>query len=394
MKVKKIIIVRIILFFCLIIFFIIGGRKLILRKEAALARSPKFELNARPVETVIAVTGNLEEKHDYLAVIEPLQSADLSARVTAVVEKVLHEEGDLVKTGAPIVILDNRQIRDSIAVIKAQVEQAKAELAANMVSLESQRKTSVYWKNEMMRDADLSLKGTISRSQADASAEKYNEAEGKERNSDQRSLIIKQQIVALERKIDELNTTLSYYSLKSPFDGVVSAKFVDTGDLAAPGKVLFTVEDRSIVKLAFDVPQTDLPSVKEGAALNFCFGDKTYNTVITRIYPKLNRARMLRAEALLPEAPELRLGVYVSASVIFSSYKNVTLIPIGAIVEQGTDTRVFVVENGVLHIRPVKILGTACETAAVEGIKSSERVVINSFFGWAGLAENMKVEEK
>ena len=396
-NIKRLIYLRIIVAVILLVGVIAGGRKLVLRKKAILMKSPKFELNAKPVETVPAVQGDLKEGHDYLALIEPLQSANISAQVTGVILSVHKDEGDVVSTGDLLAALDDRQVRDNIAIIEAQMEQARAEEAVNIATLESFHNSSQYWAVESKRDESLAEKETIPRSTAQATAEKYNEARGRELSTEKKILSIQKQVLALQRKVDELKTTLAYYLLKSPFDGVVSAKLVDEGDLALPGKILFTVEDRSALKLSFDLPQTDLPAFKEGLSALFSFNNKEYTTSVTLLFPKLNRARMLHAEAAISEsdAADLPLGAYVTLSVEFTRIEKAVLIPVGAVVEsRHYGSHVFTVHEGTLSRRPVTVLGSACETAAVEGIKAGEEVVIHSFLGWARLADGMKVEAK
>ena len=56
--------------------------------------------------------------------------------------------------------------------------------------------------------------------------------------------------------------------------------------------------------------------------------------------------------------------------------------------------RVFVVRDGRLQVRPVTLLGTACELAGVEGVAAGEQVVISSFLGWARLSDSMAVEAR
>lgn len=395
-KIKRNVVIRIIVALVAVAVLIVVGRKLVMNKRAALAAAPEFKLNAKPVETALAVKGSLEEEHEYLAEIEPFQTADISARVMATVVKVWRQEGDVVKAGEDLALLDDRLVRDGIAVVEAQIAQAQAEDAANTATLESLRKTSAYWLNEKTRDDKLADSGTITRAQAQASAEKYNEAMGKQRNADKRSLVIKQQIQMYERKIDELKTNLAYYTLLSPFDGIVSAKLVAEGDLAAPGKPLFMLEDRSTVKLAFDVPQGDLPVVKAGVEAVFEYGGKSFRTTISRIYPKLNRARMLRAEALLTKdaAAAVPLGAYVTLAVQFTLHKDAVLIPTSAIVEVRGQRLVYTISDGILRGCEIKLLGAACETAAVEGVEAGDEVVVSSFLGWARLADGMKVESK
>ncbi len=67
---------------------------------------------------------------------------------------------------------------------------------------------------------------------------------------------------------------LGYCTIRSPFDGLVSHRMVDPGDLASPGKSLMVVEDRSRLKLCFDVPQQDLPQVREGLAVTYAVGGR------------------------------------------------------------------------------------------------------------------------
>ena len=379
-----------------------GGRFLVQRKRQALAKSPKFELRATPVDTAAATTGNLDEGHDYLSVIEPLQIANVSARITATVEKVHRQEGETVQAGDVLVTLDDRQFRDGVATMEAQTQQAKADLAANQASVTSLKESLAYWQRESERDRKLAVGGTIPPAQAEATAERTNEARGKLTSAEQKSRALEQQVEALQRKTDELRTTLTYCTIASPFAGVVTVKAVDAGSEAMEqddvvGKTLLVVEDRSTLKLAFDVPQGDLPAFAAGLPVSFTVGDKVRQAAVSRLYPALNRARMVRAEALLtgPATEGLTLGAYVNAAVVFRRRENVTLVPVTAIVESPEGTpRVFVVRDGRLQVRPVTLLGTACELAGVEGVAAGEQVVISSFLGWARLSDSMAVEAR
>ena len=86
-------IISIIIVACLIIF----GVLLIKHKKHKLASADKYGLKPVPVWITKAKLGNIASKIDYLAIVEPIRIADISARVTATVEKVLYDEGDSVK---------------------------------------------------------------------------------------------------------------------------------------------------------------------------------------------------------------------------------------------------------------------------------------------------------
>lgn len=391
------ILVRIVLLALVLAVLIVAGRTLMARKRTALAQAPKFELASAPVDVVEAYTGDLEEGHDYLAVTEPFRTAAVSARITAAIERVHVREGDAVKEGDLLISLDDRQFRDGLATMEAQTAQAEADLAANQASVTSLRESLAYWERECDRDRKLAESDTIPRSQAEGTAEKANEAGGRLASAEQKSLALEQQVRAAQRRADELRTMLTYSTIASPFAGVVTVKEVDPGDLATPGRTLLVVEDRSSVKLAFNVPQSDLPAFRAGLAASFAINGSTRRAAVSRVYPSLSRARMVRAEVVQSgaEAADLPLGAYVEVSVVFRRCEQATLVPVDALVEisQG-QRRIFVIENGVLRARPVLVLGMACEIAAVEGIAAGEQVVVNSFLGWARLSDGMKVEAR
>lgn len=396
MKVKKGI--RIVIVLAVVGLIVAGGFLLVRHKKQALAAAPMYGTRAVPVRVATARQGNLQQAREYLAMVEPIRVAEISARLTATVEKVLYDENETV-TGDPsgdvLVVLDGKQIRDSIAAAKAQVEQAQADLASNQATVESLGKTDVYWQRESQRDKELAEKGAIPGAQAEGTADKANEAKGKLGAARQKSAAIQRQIEALQRKQAELETTLGYCTIRSPFDGLVSHRMVDPGDMAAPGKSLMVVEDRSQLKFSFDVPQQDLPQVRQGLPVEFVVADKKRAATVSHMFPSLNAARMLRAEVYLEGADVegLSSGAYVPLRVILGNRKDVTLVPAASIVE-APDRKpyVFVVKDGHLEVRPVNILGASDGDVAVEGVRVGDQAVLSTFLGWAQLSSGLKVE--
>jgi len=327
--------------------------------------------------------------------VEPTRTADVSARVTATVEQVLRDENEPVKAGDPLVVLDSRQIEDSIAAAKAQVEQAKADLASNQATVDALTRTVAYWQREAQRDATLAQKGAIPGAEAEGTADKASEVKGQLDAARQKSSATEQLVESLKRKQAELETTLGYCTIRSPFDGMVSHRMVDPGDLASPGKTLMVVEDRSRLKLCFDVPQQDLPRVREGLAVAYSDNGKRRDATLSHMYPSLDAARMLRAEVYLDGTDKdgLSPGAYVPLQVVLGSTGDVTLVAASSLVESpDMKPYVFVVKDQQLHATPVSVLAADGDEVAVEGIRPGEEVVLNTFLGWAQLSSGLKVE--
>jgi len=372
-----------------------GGLWLVQRKQRALAEAPKYGMQPTPVRVAVARRGALVRKRGYLAVVQPVRVANVSARLTATVEKVLYDENEPVKAGDVLVILDGRQVEESIASMKAQVEQAQADLASNQATAEALAKTVAYWEREAGRDKTLADKGVIPAAQAEGTADKADEARGQRDAAQKKSSAIEHLIESLRRKQAELETQLSYCTIRSPFDGLVSHRLVDPGDLASPGKVLMEVEDRRQLKLCFDVPQQDLPEVREGLAVRFAVNGQDRKATLSHLFPSLNLARMLRAEVYLsgPEAEGLSSGAYVPLGVVLGETKDAVLVPASSLVESpDRKPYVFVVRDGQLEARPVNVVGSSGDDVAVEGLEAGQEVVLSTFLGWAMLSSSQKVE--
>lgn len=374
---------------------VFGGVLLVKHKKQALAAAPKYGMQPMPVRVASARLGDLRKTRDYLAVVEPIRVADVSARVTASVEKVLRDENEWVKAGDVLVTLDSRQIEESIAAMKAQVEQTQADLASNQATVDSLERTVAYWGREAQRDRALADKGAIPGAQAEGTVDKASEARGRLDAARQKSAAIGRSIESLQRRQAELETTLDYCTIRSPFDGVVSHRRVDPGDLAVPGKSLMVVEDRSQLRLGFDVPQQDLPEVREGLVVEYSAAQQSREAKLSHLFPSLNTARMLRAEVYLSGrgVDGLSSGAYVPLRVVLGNAKDVTLVPGTALIESPDGhAHVFVVRDGHLEARSVNVLGSSGDDVAVDGIQAGEQVVLSTFLGWAQLASGQMVE--
>jgi RND family efflux transporter MFP subunit len=330
-----------------------GGFALVKHKKQTLAQAPRYGMRPTPVRVASARVGDLQKTRDYLAVVEPIRSAKVSARLTATIEKVLHDENQPVKAGDVLVVLDSREIAASVS---------------------SMTETYAYWEREARRDKTLAEKGAIPGAQAEGTFDKANEAGG---------------------RLAEAETQLSYCMIRSPFDGLVSHRMVDPGDLAAPGKSLMVIEDRDKLKLCFDVPQQDLPQVRAGLHVVFPVSGKERTATLSHLFPSLSAARMLRAEVYLDGADMVGLspGAYVPLRVLLGNNKDVTLVPSASLVESpDRKPHVFIVRDGRLVARPVSIMDSSGDEVAIEGVQAGEQVVLSTFLGWAQLASGQAVE--
>ena len=386
---------RIVLILLIAAATILAATALINNKKKKLAQAPKYGLGPTPVRVMNARRGSLSTKINYLSVVEPIQIANISARLTATVDTLHCDEGSVVKAGDVLIVLDGREIQSDIASVQADIAKAQSEMAANQATVISLENSVAYWNREAERDKILADKGSIPGAQAEATNDKASEFKGKVDAAKHKSEALQHLISSLENKKAQLETRLSYCTIESPYDGVITQRLVDPGDLASPGKNLLVVEDRSQLKFTFDIPQQDLSKVHEGLAVQFSVNGKAHETKLSHMYPSLNRARMLRAEVFLSDnqIDGLTSGQYLTVSVVLNEIHDAIVLPASCIVESPERSQyVFVVKDGMLTHHKVNVLASTEDEVAVAGIEPDDQVVINTFLGWTTLSEGKKVE--
>ncbi len=338
---------------------------LIVKKKIELATAPVVGKQPLLVSVFYSQRRDLSVFRDYLAVVEPINKASVSTRIAAEVKDVFVDEGDEVKEGGLLAKLDDRDIN-------AKIESAKAGLV-------SAKENFDYWQKEYERDEALFKAGAISEEEFDRAKVAF--AKGKAALS------------SAEKRIDELSAQLDYLQIKSPYDGIVSKRFVDPGDMAMPGRPLFLIEDRSRLKLCFDVPQEDVGIVKKGGAVYFSVNGKEFSATITNVFPSLDNGRMVRVEVYVDPIPDLKTGEYVKLKVLTARKQDVIVVPESSIVRQdGKRPYVFIVEKGRLKVFPV-ITGIKSKGfVEVRNLPEGVAVVKNQYLSWTRLSDGEAVK--
>ncbi len=351
-----------------VVFVIIGiicGILLVRQKKAKLAAAPAPTALPTPVRIERAKIGTLSDTRNYLARVEPWQTAELSSQITGRIVKVASREGDSVHQGQVLVVLDDSELRNTLA-----------EAEATLATLKQNR---AYWEKEMERDVTLTKEGAIAQAAADATADRLNDARGRFR--------------AQRNKREALSARLAYSSIESPFNGVVSRRIADPGDLATPGRILLVVEDRSRVKVCFDIPQKDIPNVQLGTPVNVQTESEAKELKITRLYPTLNPNRTLTAEVNAPALNGLLSGSYYPVQVVLSCLENVVLVPEDCIITAPNgQTGVIVIENDKTAVRKVTVALVRNGNAAITGIDPGDTVVRSTYLGWTRVSNGEPIE--
>ena len=295
--------------------------------HVALASSPKG------VTVVAAAKASYQPARRYVGTVEPWVQAKVGPQlVAAFVDTVLVRPGAVVKRGAVIATLD---CRNASATERAVSMQARAVEAQQRASAgEAARLSSL--------DPKFVSQNDIEQKEADAASKQA-------------------QASALQAQATGSSLEVADCVLRAPFDGEVADRHVDPGAFVRPGSTIVTLVDRGTVRITADVPEQDFAAVADGTPvrLHFLAGGADLVAKISRRAPSADPGtRTVHVEIDVDDL-QRTYAVWTTAEISLEIGAPVpaTAIPVIAATVRGTKASVFVVEDGVAHLRVASVLG-------------------------------------
>jgi RND family efflux transporter MFP subunit len=174
---------------------------------------------------------------------------------------------------------------------------------------------------------------------------------------------------------DQASTTESFTIIAAPFDGMVTGKMVEPGNMASPGTPLLRLEDTRGFRLEVRVDESRIAQIRNGDNVPVFLGTAT--TSIAGTVVEISRAvdadaRAFLVKIALPDAHGLRSGEFGKARFGGLPRRALT-VPSPAIVRRGQLSSVFVVDNGVARVRLVDLR----ESEVLAGLTESELVIVS-----------------
>jgi RND family efflux transporter MFP subunit len=194
-------------------------------------------------------------------------------------------------------------------------------------------------------------------------------------------------VISASAETQRLEALASYATIRAPFKGVVTARYVDTGQLIDEGTsgkstpIVRLARDEKL-RLQFDVPEKDVPYVKRGTPFTFLPDSLPHYPVsgkCTRCSSALEpESRTMLAEAEIENGDHiLKPGMFVRTTVELEIQKDTLTLPATALAIEGGQVSVWVAENGAAELVPVEIgYDDGDMVEIVKGLTEESRVVI------------------
>jgi RND family efflux transporter MFP subunit len=270
--------------------------------------------SAASVETLVVTFAERPVTEEVVGSVRTRIRSVIEAKVSGRISELPVTLGQKVQSGDLLAKIDAREIQARLEQAEAQNDQAARELE---------------------RARTLAEKQVASKQELDA-------AESRAR--------------VAEAALREARAMLGYVNVTAPFDGVVSRRLAEVGDLAAPGKPLLEIEDRGELRFEADVPEALIGMVNAGDKIEVAIPTirQSFPATVAEVSPTADAAsRTFLVKLDLPASPELRAGQFGRAAVPVGEAKSLR-VPAAAIVKRGQMEIVFVDDAGKARLRLVR----------------------------------------
>lgn len=335
------------------------------------------QVEARRFPMIVEQAGTVRNRNE----------AQVSSRLMAQVLEVLVREGDTVRGAGPenkatvLARLDDRDIQAKLQQAKAQVASLHQSLGAALAQQQSaqsslEQAAADLARTEKLLEAKAATGQQLdhARTQRDTSRSQVLAAQGLVQQ-------IQAQQAGAEAAVREAEVMLSFASIEAPFDGKVSGKKINPGDMVGPGQSLFVVESPSEPQLQVMVSETVALHVKTGQTLQVQIDalQRQLDGVVRDILPQadpLTRTVLVKVD--LPKDPGLVSGLFGRLRVPIGDYPALVVAKT-AIRQSGQLHLLQVVERPGFPVRRFVQIGPEHGplVEVLSGVKEGDEVVTN-----------------
>ena len=387
--------------------------------------------------------GDLVEIVSAPGLIQPKSKVSISARVAARVVELPYKEGDRVKKGESVLIkLDSKDLEAQLRAVEArsaaqaaQIEMAKSQLESSKSDIAALRAELTEAERDLNRQKGLHASQDVSQSVVDQAQTKYDQFQARLESSihtveaSEKNLnVMRHQLEAAKAEILRATDNLSYTTIISPIDGVVTKLNVEVGELVVvgtmnnQGTVIMEVADLSTMLVKARVDETSIADLEVGqkAKVNVqAYEDQVFDGVVQSVAlaatEEKDGSKNYKAEILLDtKGKQVLSGLTADVDIETRRHPGVLKIPSQAILGKRTDDLpaavrdvpevdknralapvVFRFIDGKAMMTPVDVgPSDITHTVIKSGLKDGELVIVGPYKVFDKLTHEMKVKDE
>jgi membrane fusion protein, multidrug efflux system len=302
-------------------------------------KGPTSFAKAIPVELAKPAIGDAASFYVTTATLEPSSDAQVNARISGVVRKILREEGDDVKAGDILLQLEDDEQ-------KLKLEQAEQKLASS--------------KREFERLSRMKKAGVVSPNEWEAANNTY---------------------LTAKTDVELAQLALSFTQVAAPFDGRVVWRDVDLGEHVSAGRLLYRVMAIKPLLLRVHVPANRIGYVAKGQLVELIIDSakQTLIGTVELVSPIVDPATgTIKVTIELTEYPaQVRPGDFTQVQMITDKRENALLLPSVAIIEERGNHYLYVEQDNKATRKNIEVgFVVGDQTEVISGISADDNVVV------------------
>ncbi|MFH2058931.1 MAG: efflux RND transporter periplasmic adaptor subunit [Pseudomonadota bacterium] len=344
--------------------------------------------------TAIAAISHQPLVYEALGTITAQNSTILSSKIMGAVLIVNVKEGDLVKKGDVLIVLDERQVSSGLRQSQAGLEEARKAYMAAVSAKDAARAGAQLAQATYRRYQKLYKEESATRQEFEEVEARYRQATAALAQADAMVAAAQSKIKQAQAGVSGANISKKDATILAPYDGIVTAKLINVGDLASPGTLLLTIEKTGGFQAEMVLPEQHIQAIQIGQTMDIRIPDQKgipqiTGTVQTIVPAADSKSRSFLVKVSLPETAILRSGMFARVSIPMGE-GGILLIPESAQILEGQLTGYFMIDDtGVARFRLMRTgRHFNDQVEIISGLKPGTRYVVSPP---AQLKDGMKI---
>lgn len=328
----------IIIVIILIVIVLITSPRIALFKSEEKIASASVDMRL-PVEVIIVAEKNIDNKIYSSGTILANEEVDIRSEIAGQVTKIYFTEGAQVKKGDLLLRTNDDELR------------------AQLLKQESLKSLSedIFKRRKQLYESSL------------ISSEEFEKA--------------KNDLRSIEAEITLIKAKLLKTELRAPFDGVIGLRYVSEGSFVNSNTRITTLQNLSMVKIDFSIPEKYATLVKKNQIVNFSVVgfEERFTGKIYAIEPKIDpTTRTVQLRALASNKEEKLLpGSFAQVELILETLLNTIMLPSESIIPEMQGQKVFIVKDGKAQPQQIRTgLRTETHLQVIGGLSSGDTVIV------------------
>jgi RND family efflux transporter MFP subunit len=362
------------------------------------SKSPVAQPRAAAV--VAVARGGLASSLTIAGQFQPYQQVDLHAKVSGYIRWIKVDIGDRVRQGEVLALLEVPELQDQVEGAQAEVRHSQSDITraeSEVVSAESTY-SAVHAEYTRLEEASKERPGLIAEQELDDARAKDQEAAAQVGVAKASLDAMQQQLGVSRATHSRLETMSRYERIITPFTGVVTKRYADTGSLIQAGQDSNTqtlpvvqVAESDVLRLRMPVPEGDVPYIQIGGDVQVKVNatGRTFEGKIIRFSRALDtNTRTMLTEVDVPNHDlSLNPGMYAETTIQLQRKNNALILPAQAVVQndeqssgnQSSGNQAYVlVVNATNHVEKRNVtlgIQTSNQVEITSGLQAGDHVI-------------------